>query len=111
MATLTVGGVDIPCAADGVMESERIPIGSVSRAYDGTMRSTVRARKITLKVRTNIIDGTKMAAIRSAILPGLALSITGDLGGWAALGTLGDVEYVWQGGAIKYRANITLEEV
>ena len=111
MAFLTVAGVDIPVAADGASFGERHRVGSLSRAYDGTMRTTIRATKIIFKVRTTLIDDAKLAAIRSAVLMGARLAITGDMGGYYAIGTLGEVRMMWQGGARKYIAELTLEEV
>lgn len=79
MAFLIVSGITVSVAQNSASRSKEV-IGDAARAFDGTFRQTVRARKRSWKVSTTPIArataDTLEAALESTTLP---LVCSGDL--------------------------------
>lgn len=56
-------------------------IGDDTRAFDGSFRSTVRTTKHTWEITTGQLYDADAATLRTALLPGAAISATGSIMG------------------------------
>lgn len=110
MAYLILNGTTIPISADDV-QLTRVRIGSLSRAYSGAMRSTVRALKVEMKCKTTLIDNTLVAALRGICNMGERVAVTGTFGGYYAVITIGDEQVKYTAGGVRYVVPLFLQEV
>lgn len=77
MPFLVVGGVTASVARD-TAKRETIEIGERARAFDGTMRSTVRARKYRWSANTTPLTQADADTFIAALNGGLPVACTGD---------------------------------
>jgi hypothetical protein len=80
MAFLTVGAIDVP-VAQGTPGTDFHEVGDRGRAFGGTMRSTVRARKREFPITTTPMTTTDAAALETALTATQPISFSGDLMG------------------------------
>lgn len=79
MPALVVGSVTVPvAAADGVTES-RPQIGEVVRAFDGTPRSSVRAKVREWDIQTVPMTATAAASLLTQLEGSHPITCSGDL--------------------------------
>ena len=78
MATLTVNGNTIPLAADGGLSSTTEEIGERTRAFDGSMLESIRARKKKLVCRTTLVTRATAETYRGWLLATPPLTVNGD---------------------------------
>jgi hypothetical protein len=80
MAFLVIGTTAVPVAIGGVAETRR-DVGEVVDAFDGTPRSSVRARKTEWRIATRMMTTADASALLSAITASPPVSVSGDLTG------------------------------
>lgn len=86
MAFLVVGGVTVEVVSDGAAEREPFTVGESVRAFDGSLRSTVRAEKREWQFETYDLSPVQFATLRAAIGPsGSLVTCSGDALGAALL--------------------------
>ena len=78
MPYLTIGATDVDVAADGVSEEVQ-NIGDRYRAFDGTMRSTVRAYKSVWTVQTVPMARATADTLQGVLEGSQPISCSGDL--------------------------------
>lgn len=77
MATLVVGGTEIPLAQDGLGEMID-EVGERVRMFDGSMLEAVRVRKQVLDCHTTLVSRATAEGFRAALLASPPISCTGD---------------------------------
>lgn len=80
MAFLTVAGVTVPVSVNQ-FTSKRIEVGTTERAFDGTMRSSIRARKNEWSIVTAMMPAADAESLISTLEGTPPLSAAGDLVG------------------------------
>jgi hypothetical protein len=79
MATLTVNGNTIPLAADGGLSGPTPEeIGERTRAFDGSMLQSIRARKNRIVCRTPLVSRATAETYRGWLLATPPLTVNGD---------------------------------
>jgi hypothetical protein len=110
-----VNNVPLAVRTDGATESEATRIGKETRAYDGTMRSTMRGRKRTWQFTLVELTPAEYAALALLAEQAVAFPCTGDFVNNAATSCyvrITGARYVKRGVSIHKRvASITLIEV
>lgn len=114
MSFLVIAGSTVPVAPSGASENAPEQIGSTSRAYDGSLRSTVRAEKRSWTFTTKPIDSTLEATIRAAVANAYAVTVTGSALGGASVTcivTLGQASFTLVRGGFKKTLTLNVKEV
>lgn len=78
MAFLTIAGITIEVQTDGASRAEGDVVGERVRAFDGTMRSTVRAEKAEWQFTTGPMTAADVATLRAAIALDTPVTCAGD---------------------------------
>lgn len=98
MPFLTVAGITVVVQDDSASEPEAERIGASARAFDGTLRSSVRARKRRWQFTTNPMTDAAVATLRAAVETGTGIvNCSGDalLGGTVSCEVLiADIAYI-----------------
>lgn len=110
MATIIIAGYTVPVLYDSLLIEQPIKVGSESRAFDGTARTTVRAIKFKLKFTSRWIAGSLLADLRASCQYAQRVAIGGDFGGFYGIVTIGTQKPLQVNGAIKYQVEIGVEE-
>jgi hypothetical protein len=113
MPMLVVGGVTVPVAREGGVDHDVEEFGGDrTRAFDGTMRSTVRARKGQWSIVTTLMAGGAKDTLVAALVATPPVTCSGDI-----LGASTSCHIVLQKvapesvrGALKYRVHFMLYE-
>lgn len=111
MAFLIVGGITVPVAASTTPSRSEDEIGDRARAFDGTMRQTVRATKYNYSVQTKPIIKTDADALVTAVKATPPITCSGDLLGASGsyFGQVTDYHAV-KASSVLYRVSFTLME-
>lgn len=80
MAYLVVGGVTVEVAA-GASSRAVVEIGDRARAFDGTLRSTVRSRKKAWSITTVPMTKANADTLETALNGTLPVAVSGDTTG------------------------------
>lgn len=113
MPFLVIAGITVPVAPNGaqILAPERV--GSSARAFDGSLRTTVRDEKKAWRFRTPARPPSTWAALKDAIDSGTFVTCSGD-----ALGAsftcevmLGDSDLVQVAGGFREALTLTLRQV
>lgn len=100
MAFLTIAGVDYDVQITGAHRPERIKIGAASRAFAGSLRSTVRAEKKVYEFRLAPMSQATAATLKANTANGAFVTVTGTLiesGPFSAQVTITDDELYFDG--------------
>lgn len=115
MAFLIVAGVTVHATTAGGanLKKATVRIGSSSRAFAGSLRTTVRAEKRVWQFTTTWMSDANAATLEAAVALGAHVSCSGDaLGGSVNCQvTLGDGAYLSVPGGFMRQLVLTLEEV
>jgi hypothetical protein len=111
MAFLIANGVTVPVAPQNAKVTTT-EIGDRSRAFDGTMRGSIIARKRTWTLQTTPMLPADAATVRAALIASPTITISGDWPGstvtvWPKLG---DDTPVQVGGGHRIVLAVTLDE-
>jgi hypothetical protein len=114
MATLVVGAVTVPVAANVEQQEKNEPVGGeIVRMFDGSARSTVRGYKRTWTITTRIMLAADAATLKTALLTtALPVACTGDITGAVnAIPRLMEYTPMRAKGTVRRRVVFTLTEV
>jgi hypothetical protein len=114
MAFLTLGGTDVEVQHTGASTAEPTYIGEAARAFDGTYRSGVRARKRSWPFSVIPLSQTDFEALEALVGLDVQLVATGDFNNGVAVtvvARLGTVTYIPSGTDFLRVATLTLYEV
>lgn len=113
MPFLVIAGITVPVAPDGaaVLPLERV--GSSARAFDGSLRSSVRLEKRGWRFRTPLRSVETWTALEAAVAEGAEVLCSGDAIGDGATCevTVGDAELVPVAGGFRKALTLVLREV
>jgi hypothetical protein len=113
MAFLTVAGITVPVSITSASEKAKETIGGDSRAYAGSLRSTVRAEKRNWQFTTSTLSTVDDATLVAAVANGAFVTCNGDaLGGAVTCRvTISDGPYVKVRGGFRRTRVLQLREV
>lgn len=113
MPFLTIAGIDVPVSTSGASKLAPERIGSSARAFDGSLRSSVRLEKRGWQFRTPLRPSGFWTALESAVANGTFVSCAGDAIGATVLCevTIGESELVAVRGGFRRALTLTLREV
>lgn len=81
MAFLVLGSVTVPVSQIEELDKQRVEIGVRERSFDGTMRSSVRARKDEWRILTRWMTEADADTLRTELENTPPRTATGDLVG------------------------------
>ncbi len=111
MATLTVGGVDVP--VQSATELEPLEVGDRVENFQGGLLTTVDARKRRWRVTTNEMDPSTFTTVRNALEVNPPISCSGDLiigGPINCAAKILDTDHLTNAGFISRRLSFSLFE-
>lgn len=113
MPFLVIADIEVPVSTSGASKLSPERIGSSARAFDGSLRTTVRAEKRGWRFRTPTRPNGFWTALEAAVQNGAYVSCSGDaLGGTVTCEvTVGDSDLVPVPGGYRRSLSLTLREV
>lgn len=78
MPFLTIAGITVPVSSQGASQGATEVVGNESRAYAGSLRTTVRAEKRAWQFTTKTMSAADAAALVAAVAGGVYVAVAGD---------------------------------